>query len=250
MTLDTASRAKYKTRLAARAEPQGDCLVWTGALTKAGYGRLYVPRSGVGNYTHRLSWILTYGAHPCIPDAVLPGDVHVCHRCDNPPCIRPEHLFLGNPKSNMADREAKGRGAHGPNAPHGPGKHRRYLAAECRNGHPFDTDNSHFSPSGYRRCRTCLRIQRAALYAQRIGRPQTPRKPRAPRPPAGPPDYAARSLRRGVEHSRAKLTEDQVREIRRRADAGEGCMALSREFGIDGTTASSLIRRLTWKHVS
>lgn len=51
---------------------------------------------------HRLAWLLTYGD---------PGDLWVLHRCDNPPCCNPAHLFLGTAADNAADRDAKSRGA-------------------------------------------------------------------------------------------------------------------------------------------
>jgi hypothetical protein len=51
---------------------------------------------------HRMSWILHFGP---IPDGLL-----VCHRCDNPPCVNPQHFFLGDDAANSADRKRKGRG--------------------------------------------------------------------------------------------------------------------------------------------
>lgn len=48
-----------------------------------------------------MAWELTVGP--------IPDGLYVCHRCDNPPCVRPDHLFLGTPSDNAIDRERKGR---------------------------------------------------------------------------------------------------------------------------------------------
>jgi hypothetical protein len=57
--------------------------------------------SGENILAHRASWIIHYGP-------ISPGML-VCHRCDNPPCIRPEHLFLGTQRQNLLDMDRKGR---------------------------------------------------------------------------------------------------------------------------------------------
>jgi hypothetical protein len=64
-----------------------------------GYGKLTF--QGRAIYAHRLAYELTIGP---IPDGML-----VCHHCDNPPCCRPDHLFLGDQKANLADMVAKRR---------------------------------------------------------------------------------------------------------------------------------------------
>ena len=89
------------TRLWSRAEPVGDCLVWQGARAWGGYG-LLMWNGERRRRAHRVAYELTHGP--------IPIGLHVLHRCDNPPCIRPEHLFLGTQTDNMYDRIAKGRG--------------------------------------------------------------------------------------------------------------------------------------------
>jgi hypothetical protein len=95
--------ADLATRLLSRVDRDSDpngCWEWTGAKDAKGYGQIKV--NGVLKRTHRVSYAVFM--------SVEPASLHVCHRCDNPSCIRPDHLFLGTNKQNMEDREKKGRG--------------------------------------------------------------------------------------------------------------------------------------------
>ena len=135
----------------------GPCWVWIAGKFRHGYGAIAI--AGRLRKAHRFSWELHFGP---IPDGLC-----VLHRCDNPSCVNPDHLFLGTDADNMADRDQKGRQAKG----------QRHLA---------------------------------------------------------------------------KLTEDQVREIRRRYQrdsAISGSTALAREFGTSHQTILRVVKNHCWKHV-
>lgn len=83
------------------------CWEWDASKTTHGYGRLSICRKGVVRhcYAHHISWAIHFGP--------VPQGSCVCHHCDNPQCVRPDHLFLGDQKANMQDRDKKGRCRNG-----------------------------------------------------------------------------------------------------------------------------------------
>ena len=89
-----------ETRFWARVAQGEGCWLWTGERNARGYGRFY-PRWKAQYYAHRYSWELHNGP--------IPDGLYVCHRCDNPSCVRPDHLFLGTQRTNIQDALAKGR---------------------------------------------------------------------------------------------------------------------------------------------
>jgi len=146
------------------------CWLWTRFRDWDGYGKFSHDLDGkhVSVAAHRMAYRLTHGNF----DPALV----VCHRCDNPPCCNPTHLFLGTTQENTADRDAKGRQAKGD---------------ALRHGHHV----------------------------------------------------------KGSQVNTAKLTAEQVTEIRQRRARGEYMTVLAREYGVAYNAIWCIVHRKHWKHI-
>lgn len=83
-----------------QANNPDDCWTWIAGKDRDGYGAFALSQHKKVK-AHRYSYLLTYGD--------LPSNMHVCHKCDNPTCVRPDHLFLGTDADNIKDMMDKQR---------------------------------------------------------------------------------------------------------------------------------------------
>src|SRR6185369_17008438 len=101
--MDKAAQTKFWQKVDKSGGPDS-CWEWRGARREFGYGMVRI--NGILRRVHRVSWEIRFG--------VITGDFAVCHKCDNPPCVNPDHLFLGDAKDNVNDCISKQRFSFAP----------------------------------------------------------------------------------------------------------------------------------------
>jgi hypothetical protein len=110
-----------------------DCWEWQAFKNEQGYGRFYF--NGRLHGAHRVAYQLTYRD--------FDQSLDCCHKCDNPSCVNPEHLFLGTEKDNIDDMMKKGR-------------HHFKSRTHCSKGHEYTEENILWERGGTKRtCRVC-----------------------------------------------------------------------------------------------
>lgn len=190
-----------KERFWQRVAHSSECWLWTGPKVGRGYGKTHW--NGKTARAHRVAWEITYGP---IADGMC-----VLHKCDNPACCRPDHLFLGTYADNNRDMKKKGRTARGE-----------------QNGSYTHPESKPRGDKHYSRLRpeVLARGEKsgARLHPERI--------------------------RRGTKHGMSKLTDAQVTEIRqqyvpRKVTAQE----LALKYGIARTTIQRIVYGQSWQHL-
>jgi hypothetical protein len=135
----------YDRLLKRTRKDESGCWLWTGPVKGSKwpanrYGCFAIYRGGkrVEQNTHRSMWYALHGK--------APKGMCVCHRCDVPTCVNPDHLWLGTKLDNTMDMVRKKR-------------HHLNRLTHCKRGHPLSGDNLYVQPQGYRSCKECKRIQ-------------------------------------------------------------------------------------------
>ncbi len=192
------------------------CWQWSASHTRDGYGTFGVKGKMLG--AHRVSYQVHGGNDP--------SDFCVCHRCDNKSCVNPEHLFLGSKKDNAQDSRKKGRTASGER--HGLRLHPERVSQgenhySRTNPEKMARGLSHGSKTKPERLAT----------GDRHGSRTFPEK-----------------VCKGEKHKNSKLTEENVRQIRKIYEKGGMTYAkLAEAFGISFQTVGVIVTRKVWKHV-
>jgi hypothetical protein len=147
-----------KERFDLQVDKSADCWEWVGSKIPQGYGHIHHNHADI--YAHRASWIIYYGE--------IPNGLCVLHRCDNPSCVNPEHLFIGTIADNMHDRDAKGRNNKGKRYPY-IARH-KHLKEFCKHGHELTPDNLYFRNTKHgiqRTCKNCFKRRAKEYYKKK-----------------------------------------------------------------------------------
>lgn len=224
---DDALAANVAARLDAKLDKTSDpkgCWLFTGkARSSFGYGLMYIGRdhrkAGHGNSpTHRISYVLA--------NRDLPEGKWILHRCDNPPCCNPDHLFAGTHDENMADMMKKQRQQKQQGDEKGcaiyTGAQALAVAKLAREG------------KSSTEIEKTLRVDKRFVSRVRIGVAWT----------------SVTGLDRGELKSKRKLTEDDVIAIRHHHANGASLDELASRFGVSPSNISMVVNRRTWKKVA
>lgn len=238
-------KPKDVDRFWSSAQKQGpeECWLWTKLTYRNGYPRFCVC---MGNYVAtRIAYRLANG--------VDPGQMFVCHTCDNPICVNPAHLFLGTHLDNMRDCHSKKRNDCGRGERHGTKTHPERFRGEA-NGSVLTEAQVRAIRQEYVNSKKST-LQLGTEYnvsAETIGhvlRAETWAHVAADDGLGEIRDLSRRGKAGSLNNS-ARINEDDVREIRRLyQEGGFTYAALAQQFGISDVAARFVIIGRTWKHV-
>jgi hypothetical protein len=149
-TVDIQTSERFWAK--AQDQPGEDCWEWQASKDPKGYGHITINSKTVS--AHRLAYATRRGS--------VPEGIFVLHACDNPGCVNPSHLFLGDGFDNQADKTNKGR-------------HHSTKVTHCPQGHEYTEENTVYQhsvsrPNGGRGCRICRRRWSLEAYYRNKGK--------------------------------------------------------------------------------
>ncbi len=203
-----------------------ECWEWQRCKNAKGYGMLRFGSFKSMQKAYRVAWMLTYGP--------IPLGKHVLHKCDDPTCCNPRHLYIGTNKENVRDRKTRGRQLCGEKTARA--KLTVDQVREIRKRYAADEFLS-MEKLGKEYGITPGSVYNIIVYIswRHVD-----------------PDGEANIIRRttvGERAAKAKMTREEVVDLRRRATNGEATIDLAKEYGISRYSAYKIIKRQSWKHV-
>jgi predicted DNA-binding protein YlxM (UPF0122 family) len=209
-----------------KVDDESGCWVWTGATEGGGYGTIGVNGGSMG--AHRYSYKLHNGE--------IPEGAFICHKCHNPPCVNPDHLYAGDAKTNAQDAIDNGDWPELYGEEQGHASLTNAEAESLRNEYAAGATVAELSDDYDVSAGSVSRIINGKSY-----------------PNAGGPiatDTYERMAKRGEDVENSKFTETDVREIRRTYAEEDVTMAeLGDRYDTSSSAICDIVNRNTWQHV-
>lgn len=141
-------------RFFSHIDKTNNCWLWLGAKNNNGYG--LVGSGGKCFLAHRISWELRNGE--------IPENMCVLHKCDNPACVNPDHLWIGTQLENIADMDKKKRRVISRGA-----SHCNSIKTHCPRGHEYNEENTCYRINKFgSKIRFCVTCGRQHAKSQRL----------------------------------------------------------------------------------
>lgn len=217
--------ARYNSRYTRRGAD--DCWEWQALTGPKGYG--IFSWNDVNYPAHRIALIWR--------DKIDPAGVHCCHRCDNPPCVNPKHLYWGTLQQNMQDKVDRDRHLYGERMPNSK------LTEE---NVTYIWETYYARQASYDQLMEMYGVCRAVIDRIILKKTWTHVTSRLAQPPVFPmPAWKAR----GTRHGMSVLDERKVRMIRSWYKQKKSIASMARQLGVGESTIRNVVQGNTWAHV-